>query len=295
MELKYLDIINREKVLVNGGFEFLGHSVVDNIENLFTFCDNFEFIDIIIKNKNITSVITKPEFADYFTGKNIGLVISEEVRMDFFKIHNFLEYKITPFETIIGQNNKIHKSTIISENNVIIGNDCIIEPNVVIHPNVEIGNNVIIRTGTIIGGQGFQFSKNNANVLRVNHYGKTVIQNHVEIKELCTIHTALFNWDSTFIGEYTKIDAHTHIGHSNKIGKKVYLCSHANISGNSIVEDDCYVGPGVNIPNRIKIGYKAKLTVGATITNDINSETKVSGNFAIPHDIYIQHIKSLVR
>jgi UDP-3-O-[3-hydroxymyristoyl] glucosamine N-acyltransferase len=294
MELIHLDII-KKKIINNGYFDSLGHSVVKHIQNLLTFCDQVEYVETIINNKNISSVIIKPEFIDYFKNYKIGIVISDDPRMDFFKIHNFLGLKFPNFDSIIGDNNNIHESCIISKSNVVIGNNCIIEPHVVINSNVEVGDDVIIRAGSIIGGQGFQFWKNTSEVLKIKHNGKTIIQNNVEVKELCTIHSAVFDWDSTIIGEFTKIDAHTHIGHSNKIGRKVYLCSHSNISGNSIIEDECYIGPGVNIPNRLKVGFKAKLTVGATITNDIMKETTVSGNFAIPHDIYIKHIKSLMK
>ncbi len=295
MELTQLELINKENILINGNFNQLGHSVVNNIENLFTFCDQFKYIDIINSNNNITSVITRPDFAEYFLNMNKGVIVSNDVRMDFFKIHNYLRLRTPQFQTTFGIGNNIDKSCIINNFNVTIGNNCTIEPNVVIHSNVEIGDGVIIRSGSIIGGQGFQFWKNSLDVLQIEHFGKTIIKNNVEVKELCTIHRALFNWDSTFIGENTKIDAHSHIGHSNKIGNKVYICSHSNISGNSMIEDDCYIGPGVNIPNRIKIGNKAKLSVGSTITNDIDNELIVSGNFAIPHHLYINHIKSLLK
>jgi UDP-3-O-[3-hydroxymyristoyl] glucosamine N-acyltransferase len=294
MELKNINSI-KDKIVSDGYFHSLGHSVVDCIEDLLTFCDNYEYIQSILTNKNISSAIIKPEFIDHFKNCKIGLVISDDPRMDFFKIHNYLDSKLPYFESIIGKNNQIHESSIISSGNVKIGNNCIIEPNVVINPNVEIGDDVIIRAGSIIGGQGFQFWKNISEVLQIQHFGNTIIKNNVEVKELCTIHSAVFNWDSTIIGEFTKIDSHSHIGHSNKIGKKVYLCSHSNISGNSIIEDECYIGPGVNVPNRLTVGFKAKLTVGATITNDIMEGTTVSGNFAIPHDIYIKHIKSLFK
>ena len=69
------------------------------------------------------------------------------------------------------------------------------------------------------------------------------------------------------------------------------LC--VNISGNSIIGDDCYVGPGVNIPNRVKVGEGSKLTVGATITKDVPNMKTVSGNFAIAHDKYLNHIKKI--
>ena len=131
-------------------------------------------------------------------------------------------------------------------------------------------------------------------VLKIEHFGKTIIGNRVELKEFVTVHTAVFNWDSTIIREETKIDAHSHIGHSNKIGKKrVYLCSHSNISGNSIIENDCYIGPGVNIPNRLKVCENSKITVGSTITKDVSKNTIVSGHFAIPHEKYIRHIKKI--
>lgn len=280
-------------IILNGKFNHLGHSVLINKKNVLTFCDDIKFLPNILENKCISSLITLPEFIDAFIDKGIGLISSKNPRFDFFTIHNSLAMKNKTFQTKIGNNTNFASSCIISENNVSIGDNCYFEDNVIIHPNVKIGNNVIIRSGTIIGGQGFQFWKSETSVLKIEHFGKVEIQDNVEIKEFCSIHCALFNWDTTYIGFDSKIDAHTHIGHGNKIGDRVYICSHANMSGNSIIGNDCYVGPGVNIPNRVKIGERSKLTVGATITKDVPSQETVSGNFAIAHDKYLNHIKKI--
>tara|TARA_R110002051_G_scaffold223996_1_gene287178 strand:- start:9962 stop:10861 length:900 start_codon:yes stop_codon:yes gene_type:complete len=293
MRLKEIEKIIKGKIIKDGTFNELGHSNISNLERLLTFCDNVNFIDAILNNNKISSVITTNEISKAFIHKNIGIICSDNPRFDFFLIHNFTALKNIDYKTVIGNNTHVSEHCIISKNNVKIGDNCYFEEGVVIRGNVKIGNNVTIRSGSIIGGQGFQYWKSKESVLKINHFGNVEIADNVEIKEFCTLHLALFNWDATIIGEDTKIDAHTHIGHANQIGKRVYICSHANISGNSIIEDNCYIGPGVNIPNRLRIGHNTKLSVGATLTKNAISGETLSGNFAISHDKYIKHIKSI--
>ncbi len=292
-ELKEIKNLCSGNMISNGNFEYLGHANLGHKKNLLTFCDDIKYLPVILKNKCVSSLITFPEHIDSFRDKNIGLISSKSPRLDFFKVHNNLEIKNKNFSTKIGKNTSFSNTCIISKNNVSIGKNCFIEDNVIIHSNVKIGNNVIIRAGSILGGQGYQFWKYDNNILSVKHFGKVEINDNVEIKEFCTIHSALFNWDKTSVGLNTKIDAHSHIGHANKIGNNVYICSHANLSGNSIIENNCYIGPGVNIPNRIKIGEGSKLTVGSTITKDVKAFEVVSGNFAINHKKFISHIKNI--
>lgn len=283
-------------IVKDGSFSNLGHIVVDNQENLLTFCDDKNYLDIAKNNKNISSLICLPEMVNEFKDYNFGIISSNIPRETFFKIHNLLIPNIKKQNTLIAKSAQISKQSIISNFNVEIGENCIIEDNVIIKPNTIIKNNSIIRSGSIIGGEGFQFWKTiDGKILSIKHWGNVIIGNNVEIKEYCTIHQAVFLWDSTIIGDFTKIDAHCHIGHGNHIGKKVYLCSHSNISGNSIINDNAYIGPGVNIPNRIEIGESAKVSVGSTVTTNIKDNIAVSGNFAILHKKYLNHIKNIAQ
>lgn len=308
MKLSLLSTKLKINVLKDGEFSNMGHAVVQNQENMLTFCDNKDYIETINNNKNISSIVCSLEiFTELMDKKvlgttilekllnsNLGIIISDTPRETFFKIHNFLAPPKINVKTTIGKNSQISKSSIISNFNVIIGKNVLIEENVIIRGNVCIGDNCIVRSGSVIGGEGFQYWKSKDNILDINHYGKVLIGNNVELKEYCTVHLSVFSWDKTVIGDFTKIDSHCHIGHGNRIGKRVYLCSHANLSGNSIIEDEVYIGPGVNIPNRLKIEKSSKISVGSTVTKNVKTGTIVSGNFAIPHKKYLQHIKNII-
>src|SRR5699024_1148449 len=120
--------------------------------------------------------------------------------------------------------------------NVRIGN------NVVIYPNTFIGDNVLIRDGSIIGADGFEVKKFSDQMLTVEHIGKTVIENDVELKEYVTIHKAVFGWDETYIGGFCKLDSKVHISHGVKIFNQVLIGASAVILGNCIIKNEAVIG-----------------------------------------------------
>ena len=74
---------------------------------------------------------------------------------------------------------------VILTNGVVIGDNVIIEEFVSIKEDVVIGNNCIIRSGSVIGGQGYEFKRyGKNNILTVEHIGKTIVNDFVEIKEI---------------------------------------------------------------------------------------------------------------
>ena len=75
-------------------FSQLGHSSVSKIKNLLTFCDDENYVDVILNNNNINCVITTSNLANNFNMKNLGLIISKDPRLDFFSIHNKTSIKI---------------------------------------------------------------------------------------------------------------------------------------------------------------------------------------------------------
>ena len=125
-------------------FSQLGHSSVSKIKNLLTFCDDENYVDVILNNNNINCVITTSNLANNFNMKNLGLIISKDPRLDFFSIHNKTSIKIKRKKTEIGFNFKKGSNCQIASNNVVIGNNCYFEDGVIIHENVEIGDDVII-------------------------------------------------------------------------------------------------------------------------------------------------------
>ncbi|MCA0150382.1 hypothetical protein LCD52_16475 [Rossellomorea vietnamensis] len=294
--MKLSDIVSSNEILVKDGyFELLAQCTIFHLKNILTFLEDEKFVDYINTNKSISCVICRSEHRKQISNKNIGIICVDQPKLFFFKIHNELSKKEglgLSFKTKIGDNCNISPLATISNANVNIGNEVIIEDNVIIKPNVTIGDGSIIRSGAIIGGQGYEYKRDKeTSILRVEHAGKTIIDKYVEIKELCTIHQAVFSWDYTCIGEHSKLDAHTHLGHATKIGKRVMIGSHGNLAGNISIENDVYIGPGVTISNRLNIGRRSKISIGSVVTKDVDEGKTVTGNFAIDHTLFIKHLK----
>jgi len=281
----------------DGEFEILAPCTTQTDKKILTFFETPKYLNNINSNTNISCVICKSEHMCLFENESIGILCAEQPKLLFFKLHNELVKKDATSErmTIIGENCRISNLANIAATNVVIGHDVVIEEFVSIKENVSIGNNCIIRAGSIIGGQGFEFKRNGyVDILSVIHVGTTIIENDVEIKELCSIHQAVFSMDCTRIGEFSKIDANSHIGHATKLGKRVLIGSHGNLAGNVCVEDDVYIGPNVTISNRLLIGKRSRISLGSVVTKNVTDDITVTGNFAIDHTIFIKDLKERV-
>ena len=275
----------------DGEFSCLKH-VDSKTQGTLCFLDDIKFADDVVKNLNITAVFTTKSILPLIKRASIAVIVCDNPRASYFEFHNFFGTDSFDFKSVIHPTSTL-KTKGVSEFGVVIGEGTYIGAGTIIHPGVTIGSNTIIGCNNIIGGQGFEFKRVGSVVLTVKHFGGVKIGNFVETKEFVSIHKALFNDDLTTVGDFTKIDSGSHIGHGNKIGKSVFLCSKSNISGNSIIEDGAYIGPSVNVPNRLVIGKNSKVTVGSTVSKSIEPNEIYSGHFAIPHLKYLSHIKSI--
>jgi UDP-3-O-[3-hydroxymyristoyl] glucosamine N-acyltransferase len=246
------------------------------------------FTTMIITTENIYNKIS----SEY----NGGFLIVDNPKLVFFLCHNYAtslpNYRKASFLSIIDSTASVSSTAKISPYNVNIGENVIIEDFVVIYPNVTIGKNSIIRSGTIIGGTGFEFKAlNNKNFL-VYHEGSVIIQDDVEIQHNCVIDRAIFPFDSTFIGSNTKLDNFVHIAHAVKIYESVLIAAGAIIAGRTLIGSKTWIGPGAIISNGLKIGSNCRINIGSVLTNDIPNNHSSTGNFAIDHTKFmLNHIK----
>lgn len=275
----------------DGNFDVLGLCLT-KLNNTLTFIDEEKYIDEVNNNKNIKSIICTEYIFNKIKRRDIGIVIDQYPRYTFFKLHNKLNNSKYQ-KNFISKSAKISANAIIGDCNIYIGENVIVKDFAIIKENTIINKNTIINEGAIIGSDGFEYKKHNEGILKVNHYGNVVIEKDVEIKEYVTIHKSLFPWDSTKIGKNSKIDVHTHIAHGTKIGENVLIGSNSNIAGNVNIGNDVFIGPSATVTNRINIEHNCKVTLGAVVTKNLGENQTVSGNFAIDHDNYVKHIKSI--
>lgn len=281
-------------LLKDGDFTSLGLAIADCDEKILTFIESEKYISSL--SDKVSALITTEELGERLKDK-YGVIISKSPRADYFKLHNMLsnrdDYKRREFNTTIGEGCKISKLASISDKNVVIGDNVTIEEFVVIRENTVIGDNSIIRAGVILGGEGFEYKRTDGIIMNVNHCGGVIIGDNVEIQYNSCIDKALYTWDNTVIGDYSKLDDLVHIEHGVKIGERCLIASRSTFGGRTVIGNDSWVGLGAIISNGLKLGNKVSISLGSVVTKNLSDGEKVSGNFAISHDKFIDFIKNI--
>lgn len=217
-----------------------------------------------------------------------SLLISDDPFRDFNKINTHFTriYNFTEelHDIEIGEGTKIHSSAVIG-NNVKIGKNTLIFPNVVIGDRTIIGDNVIIQSGTVLGGDAFYYRKLNGSFDRLISVGNVIVENNVEIGNLCTIDRGVT--DSTVIGEGSVLDNQIQIGHDTVIGKKCLIASHVGIAGCCVIGDEVTLWGQVGIASGNKI-EKGSVLLGKTgVNRDLPTGTYI-GMFAEDYKTYLK-------
>lgn len=284
--------LKKGTVINNGSFKYLGKLDYLDEENALTFIEDSKFINRV-KNRNIATVVCNKELIQLIKGlrDDIGIVEYERPRELFYMIH---EYLIDNGYYFKNETNKISKDAVISKyafianKNVEIGAETIIEEGVIVKERVRIGKGVIIRSGTIIGGEGYENIIIDGKKKIVKHGGWTIIGDNVEILSNCCVCKGLFSYKNTVIEGEVTIDNLVHIAHAVRIGKSTSIASGAIIAGNVNIEENVWIGPGVIISNGLKIGKGAYISIGSVVIHNIKPGEKVSGNFAMRHEDFMR-------
>lgn len=177
---------------------------------------------------------------------------------------------------------------------VSIGNNAYIEPNAIIGHGVVIGNNAIILAGAVvkhavigddficnenavIGNYSFtQAEDDNGNRFRIPALGSVIIGNNVEVGACCDI--AMGTCGETILEDYVKLDSLVHIGHEAHLYNNVEVTAGGIVGGFSKIEQKSYLGINSCIRNRINIGDRAVIGMGAVVTKSVAPEMTVIGN-----------------
>lgn len=284
-----------ERILVDEEFDVMGLLPTTTGEKVLSFVTDEKYLPEA-NNERIRCVICKPDMVEKLPTHISGVVLSDAPIISYFDIHNRYGKKQETYDTVIGEGCSISPLASVATQNVRIGNNVVIEEFVSIKEGVTIGDNTIIRAGCVVGGQGFEFKRMpEGGVLPVEHYGGVIIGNDVEIQQLTNVSRAVYAWDNTIIGDGTKIDALVHVAHAVKLGKRCFAAAGAMIAGSTVFGDDTWIGVNATISNCLKVEKSARVSLGSVVTKNVNEGETVTGNFAIPHKVFLDDLKQTLK
>ncbi len=204
---------------------------------------------------------------------------------------------------IIGKNVTIKAGAFVGEHveigdNSVIGINSVIQDNVKIGSNTSIhssvsikyatiGNNVVIYDGVRIGQKGFGYAAFAKGHVAIRHVGSVIIEDNVEIGANSCIDRAVF--ESTIIGEGTKIDNLVQIAHNVQIGKHCVIASQAGMAGSSKLGNFVSIAGQAAIAPHLKIGDGATLGPKSGAWTDVKEKEVLMGYPAVPYSQFWRH------
>jgi UDP-3-O-[3-hydroxymyristoyl] glucosamine N-acyltransferase len=253
------------------------------------------YVEEVNDNRRVAAVITTPEIAEQLEDR-LAVATSENPNSAHLEIHALLaEAKAAERQA---QSNRIDPSAVIdgsariADYGVTIGAGARIGANVSLAAGVTIEEGTVLHPGCALGVPGFNTGMVSGRLRIVQPLGGVRIGEHCELLANCTIASAIFGGETTF-GPEVMVDNLVYVAHDVQIGRRVQICALVSILGRTIIGDDAYIGPSAVVKNGLTLGARARINIGAVVTQDVAEGASVSGNFAIPHDRFLNHLRTI--
>lgn len=246
-------------------------------------------------NVRIAAVITKPEVVELLDTR-FAVAVAENPDVAHAEVHAALakrqEAELRSRPNQIDSSARIDARANIAENGVIIGPRAWVGANVSVAAGVSIEADCVLHSGVSLGIPGFNTGIIGGRQRIMPQVGGVRLLPYVELLSNVCVARALFGGETT-LGEEVVADNLVYIAHDVQIGRRVQICALANILGRTIIGEGAYIGPSAVIKNGLHIGAGAKISIGSVVTQDVADNAIVSGNFAVPHDRFLEHIRSI--
>lgn len=144
-----------------------------------------------------------------------------------------------------------------------IGDNSKIFPNVTIYPFTKIGKNCRIHAGCSIGSDGYGYTFNQGQHVKIWHTGGVEIHDDVEIGANTCVDMGTFS--PTIIGSGTRIDNLVQIAHNCRIGRGCIICGQGGLAGSVVLEDYVVMGGRAAVGPDSHIGMGTQIAGGAKV------------------------------
>lgn len=166
---------------------------------------------------------------------------------------------------------------------VEVGEDTALLPGVHLLPGTRIGRNCEIGAGTVIGGDGFGYERDERDRwVAFPHLRGVVIGDDVRIGGNCAVDRGPLK--DTVIESGVKLDNLIHVAHGVHIKRDAAAAAMVMLSGSVTVGERVWIAPSVVVRDGLTVGDDAFLGVGAVVVRDVEAGAVVMGNPARPRE-----------
>lgn len=281
-------------VLRDGPFSLTG-KLSTPLEGLCVPLRSSKYLNEVNSNSRVAAVIATREIADGLD-RRFAVAAADAPDVAHAEVHARIAE--TKEVELRARPNRIHESAVIdpsariADHGVEIGARVQIRSHVVIAPSVVIEDDCVLHPGVSLGVPSFNTGIIGGRQRILPPLGGVRLKPYVELLSNVCVARALFGGETT-LGDETVVDNLVYIAHDVQVGRRVQICALVNILGRVVIGDEAYIGPSSVIVNGARIGEKAKVSIGAVVTRDVPAGAIVSGNFAIPHERFLTHLRSV--
>jgi len=158
---------------------------------------------------------------------------------------------------------------------VKMGEDCLIHPNVTILDRVIIGSRVVIHSGTVIGSDGFGFTRETPGHPKQRQLGTVELGDDVEIGACCAIDRARL--EKTVIGRGTKLDNLVHVAHNVRIGENCFIVAQVGIAGSAVIGNEVILAGQAGVDGHITLADGVQVAGRGGVTKSLSEAGKYAG------------------
>lgn len=193
------------------------------------------------------------------------------------------EASVGPF-CVVGERAEIGGGTVLAAHVVIgddcsVGEDCLLHPQVTLYERSRVGGRCILHSGVVIGGDGYGFATSEGRHHKLEHLGRAVLEDDVEIGANSAVDRGLLG--ETRIGAGTKIDDLVMVAHNVQVGRNCLLVAQAGIAGSARLGDNVTVAGQSGIIGHVEIGDGVVVATKSAVLKGVDAGKQVAGIPAI--------------
>ncbi len=201
-------------------------------------------------------------------------------------------YVVVGAHAVIGQDAVLLPHVVVYEG-ARIGDRLMAHAHAVIREHCRLGDDVVLGNGSVIGGDGFGFAKDEGRWSKIVQSGVTVLGDAVEVQSNACIDRASIG--ETVISRGAKIDNLVQVGHGSKVGEDTLLCAQVGLAGSSTIGQRVILAGQVGVAGHCTVGDDAVATAQSGIPNDVEARSVVSGYPAMNNRQWLRAVASFGR